>query len=55
MIHIKKIYKCQKAIQIKKERPKINNLDVNFPANKNDVFLAMRDLTPTAFSIYICI
>ena len=53
MIQVKKLYKCQKAVTIKKERPKEGVLDVNFAANKNDVFEAMRDLTPTAFSLYM--
>lgn len=53
MIQVKKLYKCQKAITIKKERKKEGVLDVNFAANKNDVFEAMRDLTPTAFALYM--
>ena len=53
MIQVKKLYKCQKAITIKKEHPKEGVLDVNFAANKIDVFEAMRDLTPTAFALYM--
>lgn len=53
MIQIKKLYRCQKAVQVRKERPKQDEYDVNFSANKRDVFDAMRVLSPTAFSLYL--
>lgn len=53
MIQVKKLYKCQKAIRITKERPKENMYDVNFSANKNDMLEAMRNLTPTGFALYM--
>lgn len=53
MIAVKKLYKCQKAIRIKKERPKEGALDPNFSANKNDMLEAMRELSSVAFSVYM--
>ena len=53
MVTVKKLYKCQKAIRIKKERPKEGALDPNFSANKNDMLEAMRDLSSVAFSVYM--
>lgn len=53
MIQVKKLYKCQKAVRVQKERPKKNVHDISFGVNKEDTFAAMRDLTPSAFSIYL--
>ena len=53
MIQVKKLYKCQKAIIIKKEREKDNNRDVNFSLNKNDMTEAMRRLSSVGFKLYM--
>lgn len=53
MISVKKLYKCQKAVRIKKERPKEDANDPNFSANKNDMLEAMRDLSSVAFALYM--
>ena len=53
MIIVKKLYKCQKAIRIKKERPKERALDPNFSANKNDMLEEMREHSSVAFSVYM--
>lgn len=53
MIQVKKLYKCQKAIRIKKERPKEGALDPNFSANKNDMLEAMRELSSVGFNLYM--
>ena len=53
MIQVKKLFKCQKGMLIKKDFPKRDNLDVNFSLNKRDMFDAMKDLTSSAFSVYM--
>lgn len=53
MIQIKKLYKCQKAVIIQKDRPKANVYDVNYSGNKNDLFLAMQLLKDTTFKLYM--
>ena len=53
MVTVKKLYKCQKAVVIKKERQRAGINDVNFGANKNDVFAAMKALKPATFNIYL--
>lgn len=50
MIQVKKLFKCQKAIRIKKER---DTKEVRFSAIKDDVLAACRNLTPTEFQMYI--
>lgn len=53
MLQIKKLYKCQKAIRIKKERKKEGALDPNFSANKNDMLEAMKNLSSVGFCLYM--
>lgn len=53
MIQVKKLYKCQKAIIIKKEREKENARDVNFSLNKNDMIEAMQKLSFVGFKLYM--
>lgn len=50
MIQVKKLYKCQKAIIIHKERI---TSEVKFSAIKTDVLAASRDLNESAYKIYI--
>lgn len=53
MIQVKKLYKCQKAVIIKKEREKENSHDVNFSLNKNDMMEAMQVLSFVGFKLYM--
>lgn len=53
MIQVKKLYKCQKAVIINKERRKENEYDVWYSGNKNDLFEASRTLKDTAFKLYM--
>lgn len=53
MIQVKKLYCCQKGIMIKKDFPKRDSLDVSFSLNKRDMLEAMKNLTSTAFSVYM--
>lgn len=53
MLQVKQLYKCQKAIIIKKERVKENFQDVSFSLNKNDMFAAMQNLSFTGFKLYM--
>ena len=53
MIQVKKLYKCQKAVIIKKEREKENVHDVNFSLNKNDMMEAMQKLSFVGFKLYM--
>ena len=50
MIQVKKLYKCQKAIRICKER---NTTDVHFSAIKDDVLAAACDLNECEFKVYM--
>ena len=52
MLTVKKLYKCQKAVQIRKERSREAN-DPNFSANKNDMLTAMNALTNVGFKVYM--
>lgn len=53
MVQVKKLFKCQKAIRIKKERLKDDNFDVNFVANKKDMLYAMQQLSSVGFMLYM--
>ncbi len=50
MIQVKKLFKCQKAIRIKKER---ETPEVKFSAIKEDVMLACRELSACEFALYM--
>ena len=54
MIQVKKLYKCQKAVIIKKERKKENDYDVKFSMYKEDLLAASRTLKDeTSFKLYM--
>lgn len=50
MIQVQKLFKCQKAIQICKER---KTADVHFSAIKDDVLAAARDLKECEYKLYM--
>lgn len=50
MIQVKKLFKCQKVVKIKKER---ETAEVKFSAIKEDVMSACRDLTASEFALYM--
>lgn len=52
MIQVKKLFKCQKAVTINKERVKENVYDVKFSAYKSDLLDAAKELNETSYKLY---